>query len=73
MELESEKKAAALVATVGRHAEALRRVLLRHASVRDRAAIRNILEAHEGYVMACENELVQREITKRQDPGKQGA
>lgn len=65
MESETGKKAMVVVATVGKYAQALRSVLRRNAGARDQDAIRSILEAHEGYVMACEEELVQREIAKR--------
>jgi hypothetical protein len=65
MEIESAKKAAALVAAVGKHAEALRRLMVRNGTSKDHNAVRSILEAHEGYIMACEAELVHREIAKQ--------
>jgi hypothetical protein len=70
MEAESGKKAMALVAAVEEHAQTLRSVFRRNVGARDQDAIRSILEAHEGYIMAREEELVQREITKLRSRGR---
>jgi len=66
--METEKKAMALVAAVGTHAEALRSALRLNTAKKYQNAIRTILEAYEGYVMAREEELVQREITNKRRP-----
>jgi len=64
MKTEIEKKTTALVVAIERHAQTLRRLIRRTPAAKDQNAIRSILEAYEGYVMACEEALVQREITK---------
>jgi hypothetical protein len=64
MKTEIEKKTTALVEAVERHAQTLRSLIRRTPAAKDQNAIRSILEAHEGYVMACEEVLVQREIRK---------
>jgi hypothetical protein len=73
MEAETGKKAMALVAAVEEHAQTLRSVLRRNAGARHQDAIRSILEAHEGYIMACEEELVQREIAKVRSRGRRSS
>jgi hypothetical protein len=63
-ETETEKKTTAVVAAVAKHAETLRSLLRRNPGARDQDAIRSILEAHEGYVKACELGLIHREVMK---------
>lgn len=63
MELEAQTKAMALAVIVGEHAETLRRLIKRNTGARDQNALRSILEAHEGYTTACEENLIQREIS----------
>jgi hypothetical protein len=65
MQLKSENKAMALARTVGEQAQALRSLLRRNPGPKAGNAIRRILEAHEGYIAACEDEQVQRKITGR--------
>ena len=62
--MESEKKAMALAAAVGSHTETLRSLPRRNTGARDQNALRSILEAHERYTTAYEEEVVQREIAK---------
>jgi hypothetical protein len=64
MKTEIEKKTTAVVEAVERHAQTLRSLILRTPAAKDQNAIRSILEAYEGYTKACEEELIQREITK---------
>lgn len=70
MEAGAAKRAMVVVAAVEEHAETLRRVLRRNTGAREQAAIRTILEAHEGYTMAREEELVQREIARVRSRGQ---
>jgi hypothetical protein len=65
MDTETETKTTALVATVGKHAQTLRSLLRRNLGAKDQDAIRSILEAHEGYIKACEEELIERVLARQ--------
>ena len=63
--MDTETKAMALVAAIETHAQTLRSLIGRSVRTKDQNALRSVLEAHEGYIKACEEELIQRELTKR--------
>ena len=65
MPSQSQAKAEALALTVGQQAQTLRALLARNPGTRVVQTIRKVLEAHEAYVAACENELVERKVAKR--------
>jgi hypothetical protein len=65
MQSEIDKRAIEVARTVGQHAQALRSLLRRNPGPRAVNSLRCILEAHEGYVAACEDAQVRREIKDR--------
>jgi hypothetical protein len=65
MQSDIEKRAIDVARTVGEHAEALRGLLRRNPGAKAQHSLRRILEAHEGYVAACEDAKVRREIKDR--------
>jgi hypothetical protein len=65
MQSDIEKRAIGVTRSVGEHAGALRGLLRRNSGPKAQNALRSILEAHEGYVAACEDAVVRREIKDR--------
>ena len=65
MQSDIEREAIRVARTVGEHAEALRRLLGRNPGARAQNSLRHILEAHEGYLAACEEAKFRREIKGR--------
>ena len=65
MQSDIEKRAIGVARAVGEQAEALRRLLRRNPGPKAQNSLRRILEAHEGYVAACEDAKVRREIKDR--------